>query len=129
MAAGDVLLMKYGNPAVAWATWRSVGDGRAVHAYPGIQRQGSRARARGALPQVPAAQHLALASPAMPINFAVKLAATVADGSGADGSAGEQADQGPRLDELTVTTSEYGTPLPRFLGARKFACPSSTPRT
>jgi hypothetical protein len=31
--------------------------------------------------------------------------------------------EGPRLDELNVTGSEYGTPLPRFWGIRRFEVP------
>lgn len=59
----------------------------------------------------------------MPINFAVKLAATVAVEAVSVGLQASQRTKGPRLDELTVTTAEYGTPLPRFLGERVFACP------
>src|SRR3954453_19821432 len=59
----------------------------------------------------------------MPINFAIKLAATVAVEALQVGLQASKRTSGPRLDELTVTVAEYGTPLPRFLGARKFACP------
>lgn len=31
--------------------------------------------------------------------------------------------EGPRLDELDVTTADYGTPIPRFWGMRRFECP------
>jgi hypothetical protein len=31
--------------------------------------------------------------------------------------------KGPRLDSLKTTTAEYGTPIPRFWGKRKFECP------
>jgi hypothetical protein len=31
--------------------------------------------------------------------------------------------RGPRLDSLKTTTAEYGTPIPRFWGRRKFTCP------
>ncbi len=31
--------------------------------------------------------------------------------------------RGPRLDSLKTTTAEYGTPIPRFWGKRKFATP------
>jgi hypothetical protein len=31
--------------------------------------------------------------------------------------------RGPRLDDLKTTTAEYGTPIPRFWGKRKFNCP------
>jgi hypothetical protein len=31
--------------------------------------------------------------------------------------------KGPRLDELHVTTADYGTPIPRFWGIRRFECP------
>lgn len=31
--------------------------------------------------------------------------------------------KGPRLDELKVSVSDYGTPLPRFWGIRRFECP------
>lgn len=31
--------------------------------------------------------------------------------------------KGPRLDELKTTTADYGTPIPRFWGKRKFECP------
>jgi hypothetical protein len=31
--------------------------------------------------------------------------------------------EGPRLDTLKTTTAEYGTPIPRFWGTRKFECP------
>lgn len=57
----------------------------------------------------------------MPINFAVKLAATVALQAAQIGLQASRRTKGPRLDELTVSVSEYGTPLPRFLGARKFS--------
>jgi hypothetical protein len=59
----------------------------------------------------------------MPINFAIKLAATVAMEALQIGLQASKRTSGPRLDELTVTVAEFGTPLPRFLGARKFACP------
>jgi hypothetical protein len=31
--------------------------------------------------------------------------------------------KGPRLDELHVSTADYGTPMPRFWGIRRFECP------
>lgn len=31
--------------------------------------------------------------------------------------------EGPRLDSLDVTVADYGTPLPRFWGKRRFECP------
>jgi hypothetical protein len=31
--------------------------------------------------------------------------------------------KGPRLDSLKTTTADYGTPIPRFWGTRKFECP------
>lgn len=31
--------------------------------------------------------------------------------------------EGPRLDELNVSVADYGTPLPRFWGIRRFECP------
>src|SRR6185369_1897100 len=31
--------------------------------------------------------------------------------------------EGPRLDELDVSTADYGTPIPRFWGMRRFECP------
>jgi hypothetical protein len=58
----------------------------------------------------------------MPINFAVKLAATVALEAVQIGLQASKRTYGPRLDELTVTVSDYGTPIPRFLGERRFAC-------
>jgi hypothetical protein len=59
----------------------------------------------------------------MPINFAVKLAVTVAMEAVQMGLQASQRVRGPRLDETQVTTADYGTPLPRFLGERVFACP------
>jgi hypothetical protein len=56
------------------------------------------------------------------INFAVKLAATVAIEALQVGLQASQRTKGPRLDELTLSTAEYGTPLARFLGERRFAC-------
>jgi hypothetical protein len=56
------------------------------------------------------------------INFAIKLAATVAVEALQVGLQASRRTKGPRLDELTLSTAEYGTPLPRFLGARRFAC-------
>lgn len=57
------------------------------------------------------------------INFAIKLAATVALEALQIGLQSMSRTKGPRLDELTVTVAEYGTPIARFLGARKFTCP------
>lgn len=34
-----------------------------------------------------------------------------------------QKTKGPRLDSLKTTTADYGTPIPRFWGKRKFECP------
>jgi hypothetical protein len=57
------------------------------------------------------------------LNFVVKLAATVAVSAMQMGLQASRRTFGPRLDELTITVADYGTPLPRFLGARRFACP------
>jgi hypothetical protein len=59
----------------------------------------------------------------MPINFAVKLAATVALEAASMALQATKKTTGPRLDELTVTVADFGTPIPRFLGERRFACP------
>jgi len=57
------------------------------------------------------------------INFAVKLAVTVAMQALQMGLQASSRTKGPRPDQLQVTTADYGTPLPRFIGARKFTCP------
>lgn len=57
------------------------------------------------------------------INVLVKLAVTVAAEALSVGLQASQRTYGPRLDELTVTTADFGTPIPRFLGERRFACP------
>lgn len=54
----------------------------------------------------------------MPINFAIKLVATVALEAGQMALQASKKTYGPRLSETQVTTADYGTPLPRFLGAR-----------
>lgn len=59
----------------------------------------------------------------MPINFAIKLVATVALEAAQIGLQATKRTMGPRLDELTITVADYGTPVPRFLGVRRFACP------
>jgi hypothetical protein len=57
----------------------------------------------------------------MPINFAIKLAATVAIEAVQIGLQASKRTYGPRLSETQITTADYGTPLPRFLGERRFA--------
>jgi hypothetical protein len=57
----------------------------------------------------------------MPINFAIKLVATVALEAASIGLQAMRRTQGPRLSETQVTTADYGTPLPRFKGERRFA--------
>jgi hypothetical protein len=57
----------------------------------------------------------------MPINFAIKLVATVALEAASIGLQAMKRTYGPRLSETQVTTADYGTPLPRFLGARRMA--------
>jgi hypothetical protein len=54
----------------------------------------------------------------VPINFAIKLAATVAIEAVQIGLQATRRTYGPRLSETQVTTADYGTPLPCFLGAR-----------
>jgi hypothetical protein len=55
----------------------------------------------------------------MPINFAVKLIATVAIEALQVGLQASKHTYGPRLSETQITTAEYGTPLPRLLGERR----------
>jgi hypothetical protein len=50
----------------------------------------------------------------MPINFAVKLIATVALEAMQMGLQASKHTYGPRLSETQITTADYGTPLPRF---------------
>jgi hypothetical protein len=57
----------------------------------------------------------------MPINFAVKLIATVALEAMQMGLQASKHTYGPRLSETSMTTADYGTPLPEFLGERRFA--------
>jgi hypothetical protein len=57
----------------------------------------------------------------MPINFAVKLIATVALEAMQMGLQASKHTYGPRLSETQMTTADYGTPLPRFKGERRFA--------
>lgn len=57
----------------------------------------------------------------MPINFAIKLVATVALEAAQMGLQASRKTYGPRISETQVTTADYGTPLPRFLGARRLA--------
>jgi hypothetical protein len=57
----------------------------------------------------------------MPINFVIKAVATVALEAAQIGLQASKRTRGPRLSETQVTDASYGTPLPRFLGARKFS--------
>jgi hypothetical protein len=57
----------------------------------------------------------------MPINFAIKLIATVALEAMQMGLQASKHTYGPRLSETQMTTADYGTPLPRFKGERRFA--------
>jgi cell wall-associated NlpC family hydrolase len=114
---GDIMLLKHAGKPGHMAIF--VGGDRAVHAYPGAERRKRQEpRSRGAAPQVSAAQIWRAA-----MQLRGQARGHGRDRSAAGRPAGEPADQGARLDELTLTTAEYGTPLPRFLGARRFACP------
>jgi hypothetical protein len=55
----------------------------------------------------------------MPINFAVKLVATVAIEAVQMGLQASRHTYGPRLSETQVMTAEFGTPLIAFLGERR----------
>jgi hypothetical protein len=58
----------------------------------------------------------------VPINFAVKLVATIALEAAQVGLQAMQRTRGPRLSELQVSTADFGTPIPDFIGARIFTC-------
>jgi hypothetical protein len=63
-----------------------------------------------------------LENPQVPINFAIKLAATVALEAMQMGIQAMQRTRGPRLSELSVSTAEFGAPLVGFLGTRVITC-------
>jgi hypothetical protein len=59
----------------------------------------------------------------MPISAVAKLAITAGLMGVQYALGASRKIEGPRLDELDVTTADYGTPIPRFWGKRRFEVP------